>query len=147
MFTTGFRVKRKLLVGAWIGNHSRCWSTTNVPRIPGTDTSAMYMGTIIVNIPTANPAIALPGFQDQQSNRMIDREERNIPTKIIAVDTAPAWIAEPITKTTTATCIDQRRPKRSARGPLTRDPNHAATQSLLISQHSMTQQRIWCRKG
>jgi hypothetical protein len=40
--------------------------------------------------------------------------------------TAPAWIDDPTTKITTAIIIFIFRPKRSATGPLTRDPNQAA---------------------
>ena len=37
-----------------------CCKTTSVPRIPAVETSLMYMGTIMVSMPTENPAIARP---------------------------------------------------------------------------------------
>lgn len=51
----------KMLVSTWQVNYDlHCCSTTSVPRMPAVETSDMYMGTIIVSIPTARPAIARP---------------------------------------------------------------------------------------
>lgn len=47
---------------------------------------------------------------------------------------AAAWRAEPSKKTTTAASIDPLRPKRSAMGPLIRDPNQAVKRSVDTNQ-------------
>ncbi len=83
--------------------------------MPAVDTSDMYMGTIMVSIPTARPATARP-------------------PKRTPVVLAAAWRAEPRTKTTTAANIDPFRPNRSAIGPLMSDPNHAANSSVDTNQ-------------
>ena len=101
--------------------------------MPAVETSLMYIGTIIVNMPTAKPAIARPRCGVQHGLQSCF-SECFIPVKAIGMFTAPAWSAEPTVKMTTAIMIDPFRPKRSATGPLTREPNQAASSNVETNQ-------------
>lgn len=57
-----------------------------------------------------------------------------IPAKSIGILTAPHWMADPTTNTTTAVMMDSLRPIRSTIGPLMREPNQAAIDT--VSEHS-----------
>lgn len=52
----------------------------------------------------------------------------------IGIDSAPACNAEPSVKMATASRMDPLRPIRSATGPLTRDPSHAASSNVDVNQ-------------
>jgi hypothetical protein len=58
----------------------------------------------------------------------------HIPANAMAMFIAAAWNAEPMVKMTTAIKIDPLRPKRSATGPLTREPNQAASNRVETNQ-------------
>lgn len=101
----------------------------------GVDTSAMYIGTIMVSMPTENPAIARPAVESQPEGSVYHPQIcSNVPAKSIGIASAAACRAEPTVKMTTATKIDPLRPTRSATGPLTSDPNQANSRSVDTNQ-------------
>lgn len=101
----------------------------------GVDTSDMYIGTIIVSMPTEKPAIARPVVESQHESSVYDPNIcPHVPAKSIGIDSAAACRAEPRVKMTTATKIDPLRPTRSATGPLTSDPNQANSRSVDTNQ-------------
>ena len=72
----------------------------------------------------ASPAIVLPRFSSESTVR--DQKMGPIPVNSIPVETAVACMVEPTVNIPTAKIIDPFRPRRSATGPLRREPNQAA---------------------
>lgn len=124
----------KAATNLWNGNLGLGQLILEEIRHPSMLTSEMYSGTTIVSIPTPNPAIARPVDIHSRQSSYTPKIPINLPVKSMGMFTAPHWIADPITKITTATLMDSFRPMRSATGPLVKDPAQAAARKSVFSR-------------